>query len=338
MKLKKILLIGFFGDGSNYFYANSFKKVLNEFGFNVECVDYRDRFIKNNIINNFIINKKVLFKASKFKPDLVFFIKSESIYSKTIYKLKQMGSKVINFYPDNPFVFWNGNSNSNVLNSLPYYDCFLSWSKALIPIIKTAGAKDVYYFPFAYDKDVYDKQIKLTERELKKYRSDVCFAGTWDKEREIWLEGLSKQMPHINLSIWGNLWDEKLPCDSVLRYKLKGNAIYRDDLIKLFKSSKIVLNFIRKQNETSHNMRTLEVPSTKSFLLTERTEEQANFLFEEGKSIECFDSVDELSKKIKFYLSNEEERRKIISQSFKRVQQFELKIVLKDFMEYIQGE
>lgn len=69
---------------------------------------------------------------------------------------------IVNFYPDNPFVFWNGNSNKNILNSLPYYDCFLIWSKLLIPILKTVGAKDVYYLPFAYDNDIYYPGIDIS--------------------------------------------------------------------------------------------------------------------------------------------------------------------------------
>ncbi|MBU4269913.1 glycosyltransferase, partial [Candidatus Dependentiae bacterium] len=190
---------------------------------------------------------------------------------------------------------------------------------------------------FAYDKNIYDKEIIFSNQDISKYKSEVCFVGTWDKERELCLTKLIELMPDLDLAIWGNLWFEMLPKNSKLRSKIRGNAIYKDDLIKAFKLSKIVLNFIRKQNTTSHNMRTMEVPATKSFLLTQHSEEQAEILFKENESIVCFDSIEKLCEKIKYYLNNKQEREKIVLNSYNRVQEFELKIVLKKFMEYIQS-
>ena len=83
---------------------------------------------------------------------------------------------------------------------------------------------------------------------------------------------------------------------------------------------------------TSHNMRTLEVPASKAFLLTQRTQEQAGFLFEEKKSIECFEDINELIGKIKFYLLNEKERLLILNAGYERVQKFDLEVVLRDFI------
>lgn len=64
---------------------------------------------------------------------------------------------------------------------------------------------------------------------------------------------------------------------------------------------------MRKQNIESHNMRTFEVPGCGSFLLTERTKEQAEF-FVEGKEIECFGDLSELVKKIEYFLEKPEQR------------------------------
>lgn len=335
MKIKKILLVGSFSNNHKYFYSNSFYNKLVKLGYVVEKFNYRKKYFY--IFNNYLVNLFLIKVTKQFKPDLIFLIKAENIYSKTIKILKNKNILLVNFYPDNIFTFWNGNSNREVLLSLPYYDCFLSWAKFLEIPLKSAGAKNVYYFSFAYDKDVYEKDIILSEQDKIIYSSDVCFVGTWDKEREVWLTNILKDMSQLNLAIWGNMWLEYLPKNSILRPKIRGNAIYKDELIKVFNLSKIVLNFIREQNITSHNMRTLEVPATKSFLLTERTIEQANFLFKEGESIECFSSVEELCDKIKFYLNNNVKREEIIANSYNNVQKFELEIVLKTFMEYIQS-
>jgi len=102
--------------------------------------------------------------------------------------------------------------------------------------------------------------------------------------------------------------------------------------------SKIVLNFIRRQNMTSHNMRTLEVPASKAFLLTERTVEQAEELFSEGESVACFISLDELVEKIDYYLNHNEERDKISKNSWEVVKKYELRKNLKNFINTIESD
>lgn len=340
MIIKKVLLVGAF-DNKNYCYANSFYNKFVELNYDTEKFNYRKNylFLKYlKFLNNKIINFLLIKKVNKFKPDLVFLLKAENISVNSIKKIKAKKILIANFYPDNIFSFWNGNSNINILKSLIYFDYFLSWGKFLENSLISAGAKNIYYFPFAYDKDIYEKEVIIDKQDIKKYKCDICFAGTWDKEREAWLENLCKNMPELDLAIWGNLWLENLPKNSILINKIKGAAIYKDELIKLFKSSKIILNFIRKQNLSSHNMRTLEVPATKSFLLTERTQEQASYLFKEGESIECFDTIQELVLKINFYLDNKDKRDFIINNAYIKVQEFELFIVLKNFMKYIHEQ
>ena len=338
--IKKILLVGYFSKDPNiYTYATSFYNSFVKLGYDVKLFNYREKYFKNSKINNYLVNNYLHKKVKIFKPDLVFFIKSEDISSRTIKGIKANSKAyIVNFYPDNPFVFWNGNSNSNILSSLPYYDCFLTWSKELVSLLYMAGCKSVSYFPFAYDQDLFLQNINIIQKDISKYKSDVCFIGTWDREREFWLTELCKEKPDLDLAIWGNMWQENLPESSVLRQRLKGKAIYNIEMIKAFRSSKIVLNFIRKQNHNAHNMRTLEVPAGKGFLLTQRTSEQASFLFKEGESIECFATVDELIKKITFYLEHDNLRDSIVEKGFLQVQRFNLDLVLEDFMhKFIRG-
>lgn len=152
--------------------------------------------------------------------------------------------------------------------------------------------------------------------------------GSWDPERESWLTRLMHKKPTINLAIWGNRWDENLPQNSILRPYLKGRAIYGIDMVKAFRLSAVVLNFIRKQNLDAHNMRTIEVAACGSFLLTERTKEQAESLFKQGVSIECFSDINELINKIEFYLTNTTARATIIKNALKMSQEYTIEKLL----------
>ncbi|HBS47704.1 TPA: hypothetical protein DEO28_05070 [Candidatus Dependentiae bacterium] len=338
---KKILVVGEFTYGGA---SSSYWSIFLDLGFDAKV------FNLNKIHRNFFCNLgKISFLVSFFhdlyinyslkntvkifNPDFIFIAKGENISFKTIRYLKNnFQSKIVNFYPDNPFCFWNGNSNSNILLSLPFYDYFLIWSKMLIPVLESVGAKKVEYFPFAFDENLFDQKIMITKEDVEKYTSDVCFVGTWEPYREKWLNDLILKMPNLDLAIWGNEWSKNLASNSPLRNHLQGKAIYGIEMIKAFRLSKINLNFIRKQNITSHNMRTMEVPASRAFLLTERTVEQAQELFTENENIVCFSNVDELVEKIKFYLSNEKKRIGIMQKSYEKIQEYKLKDRLKNVL------
>jgi spore maturation protein CgeB len=179
--------------------------------------------------------------------------------------------------------------------------------------LREAGAKRVEYLPFCYDPNMLRKPEVVTEEDIRKYATDVVFAGTWEPMREQWLEHLSG----FDLAVWGNMW-ERVPEGTPLREKWKGNAVYGEEISKLFAVSKIHLNFLREQNKDSHNVRTLEIPGFGGFLLTQRSREQAEELFTEGKEIACFDSVEELKEKIRYYIEHEDERLAIAAAGHER--------------------
>lgn len=332
--INSILLVGKQSQTA-YTYASSFERAFQTLGYNVATFNTKHHFVPNykllTPLNNYLCNLKLIRAVKQHKPDLIFFLKADTITYKTLRTIKQMSqAKLVHFYPDNPFSFWNGNSNKNVLLSLPLFDDFLIWSNILIPALEAAGAQHVSYFPFAYDQTIFEQEITISDQERAKYAADVSFVGTWEPERAWWLKQLRKRMPHIKLAIWGNGWGHE-QCGPLGPY-IKGPAIYPPESIKAFRMSTINLNFIRKQNRTSHNMRTFELPASKSFMLTQHSFEQAHELFEENKSIVCFETIDELVEKITFYLAHDVERQAIIKRAFAQAQHYWLSVVLQNFL------
>jgi spore maturation protein CgeB len=327
----KILLAGAFSsDPSIYTYATSFLHTLIAQGHNVLPYNTRPteliRFAPSSYHDYAFVHM-----AQKFRPELTFLIKAEKISTHTLRTIKQnIRCTIINFYTDNPFTLWNYNSNATVLERLPELDCFLSWSHTLINPLLTAGCAHVCRFPFAYDEKIFNQPITITEEEHKKYTADVCFVGTWEPEREHWLAALHGTLPNMNLAIWGNQW-EKQCTDAHLKKCIRGPAVYHQTLIKIFRSSKIVLNFIRIQNMGSHNMRTFEVPASAAFLLTQRTQEQACEYFKEEESIACFGNLEELVNKVTLYLGHEDKRTHIRQQGYQRAQEFTLSRQLQKY-------
>lgn len=365
-----ILLVSkFSSDPQAYTYASSFITALQKLGFQVSVFnskknylpwsarnhDYLPGFLK--VINNKIINWSLRRTVRRLQPDVVFFIKAENVWNKTIvWILKRVQDdnskglawikrfvtlnsfqgpsqkkkiRLINFYPDNPFSFWNGNSNSNVLLSLPLYDLFLIWERSLITQLQAAGCKRAVYFPFAYDETIFNPDVTVSLEEKEKYQSDVCFVGTWDAEREQWLSALKESLPGVRLVIWGNGWEKVMERNALLRDCFRGVAIYGREMVKVFKCSSIVLNFIRKQNLEGHNMRTFEVLASGVFLLTQRTIDQTQPPFQEEVNVACFSTSEELIKKIRYYLDHPDERFTLAQQGLLLAQNYTLTEQLK---------
>ena len=343
-----ILVIGAASDNPEvYTYAPSFYTTLKKLGYNdttffnlrQSCIPLiNNKIIKKlpnpaRILNTHLLNKKLIQKVKALKPSIIFFIKANTIYPETLIEFKKCGNPLlIHFYPDNPFVCWNGNSNQLVLRALPLYDHFLIWSHMLIDPLLSAGCKQVHYFPFAFDEQLFNREIDLTPSDRARYQSDICFIGSWDAERAWWLEHLIEKLPDINLALWGNQWLAKLPASSPLRNFYRGPALYGTEMIKAFRLSSIALNFIRIQNITSHNMRTFEIPASRAFMFTQRTKEQAEILFTEGKNIICFDSLDELTKKVIQYLNDNVQRRTFTEHAWERAQRYTLEKELNKLM------
>lgn len=348
MLIKNIILVGKCSINPNrYTYPSSFYRTLKELGYNVTLVNYdlssnlRLFHFVPTLLKNFIYTKLINYQLKKTAttshPDLILCIKADLITPTTLRFIKERSpqTKLALFYPDNPFTFWNGNSNANILNALPIYDYFLIWSKLLMPVLQSAGAKNVRYFPFAFDEVIFNQPITISNKEKQKYTCEICFIGTWDPDREWWLTELIIQMPTLKLAIWGNRWAETLPLSSPLHKYLRGKAIYMAEMVKAFACSKITLNFVRQQNMTSHNMRTFEALASNVFMLTQRTTEQTTTPFIEGDNIECFATPDELMKKIAFYLDHDTIRKSIAKKGQQLAQHFMLRKQLQTLVQDI---
>ncbi len=297
---------------------------LRELGCDVHVYDYRKRSERDlpvplpgpiaRRLNRRAMNAEFVRMVDEIRPDVIFLLKGEWISEQALREVKKRFNPVLlQWYPDGPFNVENRNATRDSIASIPLFDIYYIYAKSLIEPLRNAGAKRVEYLPFCYDPNMLRKPSEVTEEDIRKYATDVVFAGTWEPMREWWLEKVTE----FDLSVWGNMW-EHVQEGTALRNRWKGNAVYGEEISKLFAVSRIHLNFLREQNKDSHNVRTLEIPGFGGFLLTQRSKEQAEELFVEGKEIACFETVDELKEKIRYYTEHEDERLAIAAAGHER--------------------
>lgn len=134
---------------------------------------------------------------------------------------------------------------------------------------------------------------------------DVSFVGQCYGERENFVNILKRK--GINITTFGHGWENS-------------SRVSQADLIRIFNQSKISLgiSLASKENKIQIKGRDFEVPGCGSLLLTKDTEEIADYFVPNEEIITYHDATD-AAEKIKHYLKNEEERKKIAKKGYERV-------------------
>lgn len=117
---------------------------------------------------------------------------------------------------------------------------------------------------------------------------------------------------------WRKRWNRKFKNLPFLQ--LNKGKISHDEMIAVFNRSRINLNLSASSDENAADQmkaRNFEVPSCGGFLLTGRVPHLEDY-FDVGKEIVCYDSEEDMIDKIKYYLSNEDERMRIAEAGYRR--------------------
>lgn len=314
---KNILLIGNEGISN---LENSYYKALKKIGYNVDF--YRiDRNIKNRFLakleslfpfvkNKFLRLKLLSFlRRNKKNYYFIFLFKGTYLNLKTLKKIKSIKKTIwINFFPDDPLnINDNSISNANFIKTIPNFDIFFIWSNKIKKNLESKFKRSYFvYLPFAFDNIRNYKVIKKN-----KFNKTLRFVGTHDINRE---EILSKIK--YKTEVYGGNW-KRLIHPQKQNFKIHGH-IHGKKLTNLISSSVINLNILRKQNYTSHNMKTFEIPGNFGLMLTNRSKEQ-NYFFKENQSCFMYSNIQELNKKINFIEKNPKLSLKVRKRGYKVV-------------------
>jgi len=301
------------------------ERAIVKLGHTLEIFDFRDWLIPGRIRNRFPflnswdmrrINKDLIQRVKRFKPDLLLVSGGWTIFPETISLIRDL-SKIItvNWIADFPLKF------NDYLKVGPYYHYFFASGTDALEEYRKAGHRNGYWLPFACDPEIH-KPLNLTEKEREKYSCDICFVGSLYSERVEVLEKLSE----FNLGIWGIGW-ERLPADSPLRKFVRGGIVEPKEWVKIFNASKIVLNIIGGQCDVPYpivdqihmtNTKVFEILGCGAFQLVEKKKDVLR-LFVPGEHLVCYENIDDLKRLIPYYLKNSNERERIAQEGYREV-------------------
>lgn len=106
----------------------------------------------------------------------------------------------------------------------------------------------------------------------------------------------------------------------LLRIQYCGSVDYWSEMPKVFRTSKINLNFTIPNIKSGIPLRIWDVLGSKGFLLT-NYQAEIPYFFKEGEDLVCFDGVEDLREKVGYYLAHEDERLTIAENGYRKVRE-----------------
>lgn len=301
----KVLIIG---SDKVFSIENFYFKYFKELGvdvkrFTAQAIFY-DYYFGGNIVTKILfklglsnihqkINNQFKQIVTEFKPEIIWVFKGMEITPASLKWAKQQGIKLVNYNPDNPFIFTGkGSGNANITNSIGLYDFHFTYNLEIQKELQEKYQAKTAFLPFAYDvsQELFNECAK--ETEIVK----ACFLGNPDKVRAAFIESLAAK--GVKLDVFGGNWEKFVSNPNIQTHQ----PVLGNDLWKTLRKYRVQINLMRIHNEDSHNMRTFEVAGIGGIQLAPFTKEHNEF-FENGKEIFLFKDSDECVTKINYLLS-----------------------------------
>ena len=269
------------------------------------------RLLHRRPLTRWRYNQALMIAARRFRPDIVVAVKGAYIMPATLRRIKKAtGATLINYATDDPFN--RANSTPDLVAGIPAYDIYACTKRAIMNDVKRAGGRTVVPTMFGYQPSVHFPETPATPAGIRRFTSDVVFAGGADRDRLRDLEPLLAA-GGLSLAFYGGYWER----DPRFRPHARGFVSGREYRLALG-GARIALCFVRRANRDGHVMRSFEIPACGAFMLAERTAEHLA-VFREDEEAAFFGSPQELVDKVRYYLAHDEARQRIAQAGYARV-------------------
>jgi spore maturation protein CgeB len=272
-------------------------KYMGEFTPNEDHVNS----LKQMLVN--LMSEALLSSVFNDPPDLVVFMAQSPASERTLLKLRSMGIKTAYWFVEDfrTLTYWN-----TIVKNVDYF--FTIQKDDFFEELKNIGANNYHYLPLACLPDFHKKITEINKEDEAKYTCDAGFAGAGYFNRK----NVFAQLVDFNFKIWGGDWYADLPLSLLIQEG--GKRFTEEEAVKIYNYSKININIHSSMwhwdiNPSGDflNPRVYEILGCGGFQLVDRRR-YLEGVFEDGKDLVVFETVDDLRKKIKYYLENEDER------------------------------
>ncbi|MFS0723245.1 glycosyltransferase [Paenibacillus sp. 1P07SE] len=249
--------------------------------------------------------------AGKQRPDLVVVLNGVVFPAEQVEKLRNHGIRTAVWFTDDPYYTdWTSAIG-------PRYDYIFTLEHSCVAYYESLGCRQVHYLPFAAAPSLFHPK-----HVPQSYQSDICFIGTGFWNRIDLIDRLTPYLKHRKVVIAGWWWDRLKHYDQLSGSIRLGDWMTPEDTASYYNGAKIVINLHRSVDDdtinanriklpaSSPNPRTFEIAACGALQLTDLRADLGNW-YKVDEEIAHFSSFEELTAKLDYYLTHDEERRRL---------------------------
>jgi len=240
--------------------------------------------------------------ACEFKPDLVFCSRTQAL----TWKVSEIKAK----FKDVITCTWNTDTRANIKKYAHLFPLIKSCDFYFVPDTKTIPQwkkinSNTFWLPQGLQEEVYGRPKKITDEERARYSCDISFAGgvkvSAHKHRRQYVDAIEQM--GIKLKLWG----------------CRGNPqVYNEKHNKMVSLSKINLCCSAfPGNEKYTSVRNYKIMGAGGFIL-ELYRTGIHDIFP-NNTFDYYEDPNDLVRKIRYWLSNEDEREMTAERAYKWV-------------------
>lgn len=262
------------------------------------------------------INSDLADYIENTKIDFIFVYRGRYLLPQTIKKIKQKKIKLAIYNNDDPFskdypiFYWR-----LFHRCLKLYDFVFAYRPKNVIDYKKRNIDKVFLLPPYY---IASQNFPINLAEQNKYSCDVSFIGHYEPDgRDEYIRKILEDK--INLKVFGDGWSKSKHYHYFIDTLKEIKPIRDPQQYNLaINSSKISLVFLSKRNNDTYTRRCFEIPAAKGFMLSIYTSDLAQ-IFSPKVEAEYFNDPNEAIEKIRYYLTNDNLRKKIAHQGYEKL-------------------
>jgi spore maturation protein CgeB len=304
----RVLIIGEFSEGRLGAY---YERAFCQLGITVKRFDTegppQNRLMRRATRSlRWLQMQKKCVAAAREGWDSVIAIKAPFLCAESVRAIHKECPRTVMIYPDSPWDAYT--QRKDVLSVLSNFRTTFIWSKDLASQLRDCGVW-AEYLPFAHDPIDYQAPTLKSARE-----QSLAFVGQVYKKRIAWIRTLEG----LPIKVGGTGWEQRY-FGTRSSIRVTNTTQMGRQACDVYTASLGALNVLDEKNLSGHNMRTFEIPATRTLMIGDRTRDIEDW-FPDAEASLTAATPGEFREKCEWALLHPEAALQIASRAHARVQ------------------
>ena len=278
-------------------------------------------FIKNYYDNRYLnkLNKDTYQKLIAEKPDLIISHNNAKLSTDTLRRIRnELRIPIVCLAADDPTIAYG---NYNYLESILGFTHIVAVDSSMIKRIKYFAETPVYYYPGATNKNIYRVLENIPQNKVEEYQSKIsyCSAAYSGNAMGVYRGAILSHLSEMGLKIYGDTkWSRVAEHFPEIKKNLYTKGfVSAEELNIIYNLSDIFVTIGNPILLDGISQRVFDCAAAKCFQITEWKKDLYSCFSED--EIVSFKCIPELKEKVKWFLDNPAERKKIAERAYKKV-------------------